>query len=145
MRKKILLIILCFACVGWISNGGWDSGTYYARSINYPTERAITSDTLTAGERGKTFSVDCTSVCEFELPVATPGTSFTFISEAAEVFFVDPADGDTIHWSVAGTHFVDGEKMESPGATNDTLTVISTETNYWSVSNISGSWTNGGT
>ena len=144
MRKIIFLLLICFAVIGWRNDGNWDQGSYYTRSISFPAERAATSDTLNAGERGKTISVDCTSQCEFDLPAASVGTSFTFVSEAAEVFFIDPVDTDTIQWDVAGTAFSPGDKLESPGATNDLISVISTRTGYWTVQNVSGSWTNGG-
>ena len=143
MKRIAIILFIGIICIGWGNNGGWDGGTYYARQISYPAERATTSDTLTAGERGKTISVDCTSICEFELPIATVGSSFTFISEAAEVFYVDPASTDYIQWTVGGTALSIGEKMTSPGATNDTLTLISTRANYWSVVT-DDSWTNGG-
>lgn len=135
--KKLLLILACLLCIGWKSSGGWDSGPVYSR---YFTERAVTSDTITANESGKSVSVDCTTRCQFTLPTAEPGLSFTFVSEVAEVFDIDVATtADTIRYLSMSA----GDKLTSPGAVSDSVELFSTQANYWNVKNMKGTWVDG--
>lgn len=113
--------------------------------IRYSYEAATTSDTLTLAETGKILTVDCATVCEFELPEATVGMSFTFISIGdSSVFSVDPDGADTIIWDVSDIPLAAGEKVSSPGNTADSIELFSAAANVWAVRNINGAFTNGG-
>ena len=144
MRKSFLPIaLLCLFSRGWASNGGWDIGSLFTRTVKYSTERALTHDTITAGESGKIFSVYCPSIiCEFELPIAQPGMKFSFNSQLLKSFSVDPATTDTIRW--CNPMLSAGQKLTSTGATYDSITIYSSEPNYWTVENIRGVFENGG-
>lgn len=137
MRNVLILLVLCFISIGWKSGGGWDTGPVFTR---YLSERATTSDTIVAGESGKTISVDCTTRCQFTLPTAAPGMVYTFISEPAEVFDIDVATTfDTIRYlTMSG-----GDRLTSPGAVADSIELFSTQANYWNVRSISGVWVDG--
>jgi len=110
-----------------------------------PYEAATTSDTLAATESGKTISMACsTPNCEIELPTAAPGMGFTFSTNNATILNVDPADTDIIYWSISGVALHTGDKMTSPGATADSVTLFSTAANTWTVTTINGAWVDGG-
>jgi hypothetical protein len=142
MRKYLLILIAVFS-IGWASDGGWDLGSFFTRTIRYATERMTASDTITAGESGKTFSIYCPgSVCEFELPTAQPGMSFTFLSESLKSFSIDPASTDIIRWSAP--LLAAGHKLTSTGETYDSIRIISTQANYWTVEPINGTFNDGG-
>lgn len=137
MRRVLFVLLACLACIGWSNGGGWDSGPAYIVSLY---ERATTSDTITANESGKIVSVDCTSPCTFTLPAASPGLSISFISEAAETFYIDPATTtDTIRYATMSA----GDKLASPGAIADSVEIVSTQAGYWNIANMKGTWTDG--
>jgi hypothetical protein len=140
MRNVLILLAICLACIGWKSNGGWDSGPIYSRAMY---ERGITSDTLTANESGKVVSFDCSggsTACTIILPTAAPGLSYSFISEAAEVFYIDTGvTTDTIRYLTMSA----GDKLQSPGTTADSIELISTQAGYWNVRAMKGVWVDG--
>ena len=108
-------------------------------------EAAITSDTLTLAESAKTLTVDCPSVCEFELPAAQVGMSYSFVSiDDTSVFSIDPNGTDIIYWSVSSIPLDAGDKLSSAGATGDSITLFVGAANTWAVKAINGSWTDGG-
>ena len=165
MRKLFLFALILFlATPGYaasvVSTDGLpnSSGTHPItvdsdRYITYATdagiiasyEAATTSDTLTAVETGKTFTVDCATLCEFELPAAAVGMSFSFISIDNDASFsIDPNGTDTIKWSISNVPLDGGDKLTSPGATGDSITIFSTTANEWAVKNMHGTWTDGG-
>lgn len=108
--------------------------------IKYPYERAVTGDTLTAAETGKTVSTACTTACTFILPVAAVGMEYSFASEDnVAAFSVDPNGTDTIKWLTLSA----GDKVTSPGNTGDSITLFSTLANVWTVKAMQGSFTDG--
>lgn len=136
MRNFLVLLVICLACVGWKSNGGWDSGPVYTRSFY---ERATTSDTITANESGKAISISCVG-CVFTLPTAQPGLTYTFVAETANTFSVDPAStADTIRYLSLSA----GDKVTSEGNTADSVELISTQANFWNVKAMKGTFTDG--
>ena len=166
--KKILILCLMFVlalslnvfAADIVSTDGSpnDSGIYPVQvdsdrvvtfaadaGIKLPYEAAITSDTLTAKESGKTISMACTTPCEIELPAAKAGMEFTFVSiGSTAVFSVDPNGTDTIYLGVGAVPLDAGDKATSPGATGDVLKILSTADGYWSVPIEIGSFTDGG-
>jgi hypothetical protein len=138
MKKSILLLFVGLTCIGWQSSGGWSPGVLSAVPMSYLTERATTSDTLSAAEAGKTLSVDCTSSCTFVLPTAMQGLSYSFVSETNEVFYVDTGvTTDTIRYLTMSA----GDKIGNPGTTADSIEFISTQSGYWSIKEMKGTWT----
>ncbi|MEA2036147.1 MAG: hypothetical protein U9O94_01460 [Nanoarchaeota archaeon] len=166
MKRYIFLVILLVLAVASgvhaadiVSTDGMpnDSGIYPIQvdtdgvitiasdaGLKLAYEAATTSDTLTASESGKTLSVDCSTPCEFELPAAVAGMSFSFISDNNDATFsVDPNGTDTIKWSNGAAPLAAGDKLTSPGATEDSITLFSTASGYWSVKEITGTFTDG--
>lgn len=108
------------------------------------TEYVTTSNAVTAAESGKTFVVDSAStVATMTLPTAAIGLEYTVVSATNEIVRIDVADTDTIAWPAIG--YMDaGDKLVSPGATGDSVTLVCPRLLYWYPSSINGSWTDGG-
>lgn len=144
MRYAIVLLFICLASIGWDAGGGWNRGVLSPNASRYLTEKAVTSDTLTASESGKTLAIDITSDSVFILPAASPGLQFTFVASDDDVIKIDPATtADTIMWAVSSAPLSAGDKLQSPGATGDSVTLISVEANKWVVKDMRGSWVDG--
>ncbi len=108
-------------------------------------EAATTSDTITAAESGKTFGLNCPLNSEFELPAATVGMNYSFVStNNAATFSVDPNGTDTIKWSISNIPLDAGDRLISPGATGDSIEVFCTTANEWIIRNSNGTFTDGG-
>lgn len=115
--------------------------------IEYPYQYVTTSDTLVAAETGRTYLFQGTYNSEFELPAcsaSTLGAKFSFVSGTDKKIAVDPNGTDTIRYSVSSIPLDGGDKMLSPGATADSVTLFCGASGYWYVKDINGSWTDGG-
>ena len=122
-----------------------DDIVYFRPSGGYkePYEKATTSDTLTAAETGKTVVVSSSTPATFTLPTAAVGASFRFISNTNKVFYVDPQSTDTIVWSVSSQPMAAGDKLESPGATGDSVELFCAESGTWNVAAMRGNFVDG--
>jgi len=102
-------------------------------------------DTLTASESSKRciFTptrgayTTSTSPYQFNLPDAEVGLEFTVTVASNAYVSVNPQDGDTIVYGGASA----GDKVQSSGNTDDTLTVTCGAANTWYVTDIQGTWT----
>jgi hypothetical protein len=109
-----------------------------------PYEVAITSDTITAAETGKTFSVTTVKqgygdYVTMTLPTAAVGSEFTFIADTKTIIYLDPAAADTIRYGSAV--FAAGDKIgNSSAATGDSITLFCPVATYWSVKAVNGTW-----
>jgi hypothetical protein len=109
-------------------------------------ESMATGDTLLATESGKIIIVTATTgTIKYVLPAATTsGINFTFIdgkSTGTNTFSVDPATtADTIRYLT----FDGGDKATSPGATGDSISLVSDASNHWFIKSRSGTFTDGG-
>jgi hypothetical protein len=109
-------------------------------------EAAVTSDTITASESGKTFIIDPVSPMTLTLPDADVGLNFTFTSVsgtasggATKKFILDPKSTDRFRGvvsSVVGTTFAIGDSVISTGVTGDSITIFCGQDTYWDVTAI---------
>lgn len=101
-------------------------------------EVVATDDTLTAADTGK--SCIASAAATFTLPAAAVGLEYTIIDGSGATVYVDPAStADTIKYLTLSA----GDKLTSPGATGDSVTLICGAANTWYISGMKGSWTDG--
>lgn len=113
--------------------------------IKFPYESVTTSDTLTAQESGTTYVYSGTVNSVFTLPAAAVGMEFSFVSTGdSSTFALDPDGTDTIKWDISSVPLDGGDKLISPGATEDSITIFSGVANEWAVKSINGTFTDGG-
>lgn len=113
-------------------------------AFEYNTEKALTNDTLTAIESGKTIvSAYTLDGVTYTLPTAAAGLQYTVIAGNNKTIYVDTGlTTDTIRYLTLDA----GDKLSSPSspATGDSVTVISVESGYWDIKNMGGTWQDGG-
>lgn len=117
-------------------------------------EVAITNDTITAAETGKTILTNYnTSPVTYHLPTAAAGLKYTFtsinghVTSGKAIVYLEPADVDTFVGCVNGTSttsFAAGDSLYSPGATGDSVTIVG-NTLYWYCTDRTGTWVDGNT
>ena len=118
-----------------------DATLYVAGATKMSYEAAITSDTLTALESGKTFIVNPTTQMTFTLPDADVGLMYTFTASngnaaGTKKFILDPKSTDTLRGVVNSSStstFAVGDSVISPGVTGDSITIFCAEDTYWDV------------
>ena len=126
-----------------------DGFVTYNGGIYSKYELATTSDTLTTIESGKIIVVKqdtdiTTDTVTFVLPSTAVGLRYTFISADDETIYLDPAIADVIRYG--GTVPMDaGDKLASPGATGDSVSLICAISGTWDVLEYSGNWSDAGT
>lgn len=125
--------------------------------IKYPYEHytsANTNNTLTADESGKVITdtgaasgpTASGSCSKHILPTAAPGLMFTFTAGSKCSMTIDTVDtNDTILYSISGTGLDAGDSIKSTGQAGDSVTVVSTLANKWSIVQMKGTWTDNGT
>lgn len=116
------------------------------------TETATTSDTVTTAETGKIFLPNIsTGNITFTLPTAAAGLKYTFTSINGNAVagqgrvYLKPASTDKFVGcvnSTAGTTFANEDKLYSPGATGDSVTLVGAST-YWYCTSRVGTWVDG--
>jgi len=74
-------------------------------------------------------------------PNAAVGMEFTFVSDTNKLLKVDPNGSDTIKYATGSVPLAAGDKLSSPGATADSLTLFCATANTWSVKAMKGTWT----
>lgn len=127
-------------------------------------EVATTSDTLTAEDAGTVFLMQPASgsPATMTLPSCTTdslGASLTFLADnvedvanydvtptTAKFFYINPDDADFIVYQTARAGQKSGlpsagDMLRSQGVTRDSLTVHCLELDFWSVDNVTGTWT----
>lgn len=143
--------VLCYALPGDIYEDGFfrTTSTGVQRPITLTTggnmpivEVFTTGDTLTAAETGKLCIVRDTAGggdFNFTLPAATAGLNYQFTLAAGSTISVIPNGTDFIEYGT--TTMKAGDILRSPGATNDSITLVCGTAGYWAVTNINGTWT----
>jgi len=142
----------CYAADGDVYNDGWwrvtSTGAIVpvsGASQQFISEKLATGDTLLSTESGKTVVVTATTgTIKYTLPsAATAGLEFTFVdgkSTGSNTFSVDPYSTNQILYLTLDA----GDKITSPGATGDNVTLISDASGNWFVKNMFGTFTDGG-
>ena len=109
-------------------------------------ESMATGDTLLSTESGKIVIVTATTgTIKYILPAATTsGLNYTFVdgkSTGTNTFSVDPATtDDTIRYLTLDG----GDKVTSPGATGDSMSLVSDASHHWFIKSRVGTFTDGG-
>jgi len=107
-------------------------------------EIATTGDTLTVAEAGKTIIVEPLleeyTTLTYVLPTPAAGIEFTFIAASNDTINVDPASTDTTIYYLT---LDGGDKIVSPAATADSVTLIGYDSTSWGVKAMHGTWTDG--
>ena len=160
----VVLLVLILACPAFAAVGVQRDGTMQgtATDLNivggyvssdgstivvapgYPVVVA-TTDTITIANSGETLIVTPVSASggKFTLPAATVGQVYKFVdgkSGNANTFSVDPYSTETIRYLTLDA----GDKLTSTGATGDSLELRCGATGVWYVTEMKGSWTDGG-
>lgn len=146
------------------SSGVYQLETYYDTSsgneyIHFQRARkafyevATTNDTVTSDESGKTFFANITTgTITFTLPTAEAGMLYTFTSIRGNAtsgqgrVYIAPQSTDTLIGCVnssATSTFSAGDKLYSPEATGDSVTLVSPSDNNWACINRVGTWVDG--
>lgn len=112
-------------------------------------EAAVTNDTIVATETGRTYSIELaatagTDTVTMVLPTAAAGLEFSFLVSDDITVYIDPAVADTIYLPGCTVCMDAGDKLASPGATGDSITLISPAALKWVVKSMYGTWTDGG-
>lgn len=115
-------------------------------------EVATTNDTVTAAETGKVFlSNISTGTLTYTLPTAASGLTYTFTSingngtTGQGRIYLDPASTDTLVGcvnSTSTTTFAAGDRVYSPGATGDSVTLVGASTKWYCINRV-GTWVDG--
>jgi hypothetical protein len=118
-------------------------------------EVPTTSDTVTAAESGKTFLVNKgTGTVTFTLPLAAAGLTYTFTAINGNAtsgqgrIYLDPNILDTMVGcvnSTSTTTFAVGDSLYSPGATGDSVILVSPAALTWVCVDRTGTWVDGNT
>ena len=114
----------------------------------YSEHTGSTTNSLTAYESGSVIQDSFGAT--HTLPNAVLGMEFTIApgydgNGNAVTSTVDTADvSDTIIYSVSGTTLDAGDKIVSAGDAGDSVTLICTSANEWSIKSMNGNWTDGG-
>lgn len=114
----------------------------------YPVVIA-TTDTITTTNSGETLIVTPVSHAggKITLPSATVGQRYTFVDgkpTGTSTFSIDPYSTDIIRYSISSVALSAGDKLTSSGQTGDSLSLSCGATGTWYVTEINGSWTDGG-
>ena len=115
--------------------------------LKQTVEAATTNDTVTAAESGKVFAITPTSFTTITLPTAASGLTYTFVQEAGHGdgsldIALDPASTDKFVGCVnsgATDGMAVGDKLRSPGATGDSVTIVGASTK-WYCTQRTGTW-----
>jgi hypothetical protein len=160
MRKYVLglmtLLIVLF-CIGRViaATDLWNIGSWKVDSTGalIPSstgsmraiyENVATGETVLVADSGKTFvtiPATASQSSTFTLPASAVGLEYTFVMGTVGLISVDPATtGDTILY--VGLHA--GDRITSPAATGDSVTLICPVAGSWAVKAMFGTWTDGG-
>ena len=133
--------------IALVGIGGDDitgDGTGTISGMLSSVEIATTGDTLTVAEAGKTIIVEPLleeyTTLTYVLPTPAAGIEFTFIAASNDTINVDPASTDTTIYYLT---LDGGDKIVSPAATADSVTLIGYDSTSWGVKAMHGTWTDG--
>ena len=125
-----------------------DGALHYENLI----EVATTSDTLTVAESGKIILSNVGSgTVTYTLPTAATGLRYQFTAINGNAtsgqgrIYLTPASTDTFVGCVNGTAtttFATGDKLYSPNATGDSVTIVGASTKWYCTDRI-GTWVDG--
>ena len=165
MRKLILLIaVLLSACPqAWAASGdlvstlgdknssnvhriGVDNNglVTFAQDtgIKYPYTSGSTNQTLTAAQTGTTFILNngagvAAGSPIFTLPTAAVGMKFSFVTDLAMTFRIDPQSTDTINYASTAAGY---RIRNTSAAIGDSISFFCATANTWSIVSKSGTW-----
>lgn len=119
---------------------GDDCKAYWG-TVLYSDETGETTDTLTAAQTGYTLLYYTSDTVNVTLPTAAAGLEYTIVDGYGTTINIDTGlTTDTIKY----LNLDAGDKIASPGATSDSVTVFSPAAGYWYIKSMKGTWTDGG-
>jgi hypothetical protein len=146
----------CTGCVGTTEAAGIDISADTNLAVSAPV--VLTDDTLsfdevasiatsTGGALAINTATIATAAADYDLPdncdSATGAWAMLYVRDAAETVSLTVTDAaDTIKYK--GLSLGANDELDSPGAAQDSVTVVCFETNLWYVTDNSGAWTDGG-
>jgi len=112
-------------------------------AILFPYQSGTTNDTLTAADSGRTYvtSSGTVSAVIINLPAATPGLNFPFITGTTHSLYVNPSGVETINYASLAA----GDSIyNSSAAKGDSITLFCVIAGQWEADIHNGTWATGG-
>jgi len=150
----LMLVLSVFAMPAFAATDIWDVGAWKidstgalipgstgSQQVDY--ENFTAGDTLVTADSGKLIVYSPTvlnTAGTFELPGASVGLEYSFTNAAIGTTTIHPLASDTIMYLTMDA----GDRITSPAATGDSITLTCYKANYWAVRNRVGTFTDGG-
>ncbi len=130
-----------------VSQGGYQVPVIRVTAANTPrTMLASESGSVLTDMGGVTIDTLSGSGSKYTLPRAVVGLIYTFNVGTKSTITVDTLDNsDIILNSISGTGMLQGDSFKSTGQAGDTVTLVATAANQWTVTSERGAWTNNST
>lgn len=113
-------------------------------TVGNDIEKATAGDTLVTADSGNVIiykpATYTATAAVFNLPTASVNMKYAFATGGNSTIAINPEAGDVIQYLTLDA----GDRLTSPGATGDSVTLICGEVGYWTISERSGTFTDGG-